>query len=243
MRVDVSIIITTFNYSQYIGGCIRSCLQQQCPEISFEVIVVDDGSTDDTQDILAGLDHELLSKYLINNSGIEKASNFGISKASGDYIVRVDADDLLCSNYLEVLFGYLNEGAAFMYPDYFVIDEAGKTIAEMTLPEFNVLEIRQRGDFLATGTLYRADALAKVSCYNDKNRNCGLENYELILNMLEAGMDGFHVPIKLFKYRRHSENISVTSVNRIISFGVELFRARGLGDYGTNSFHPYGLRL
>jgi len=91
--MDASIIITSFNYENYIEKCIESCINQNTT-YQYEVILIDDGSTDST--------HKIIEKYSDkinivkqNNSGLESAANKGISRSCADYFVRVDADDYL----------------------------------------------------------------------------------------------------------------------------------------------------
>ena len=237
--MDISIIITSFNYASYIEESIESCLSQAQNSLQYEVIVIDDGSTDDTQLILEKINSKLLRKFKIKNSGIEVASNFGFSKALGKYIVRVDADDKLLTNYLQCIYRNLNNNCHFYYSDYQVINSHGKIIGNMKLPRFELTEIRERGDFLATGTLYSAEVLKNFSYYSVMLKNSGLENYDLILRLLEAGILGKHIPEELFCYRRHNLNLSVSKEEQIIKNGNDLFRKMGLGIYRTNKNHPY----
>ena len=98
--MDVSIVVTAYNYARYIDECLDSCLSQQCTTLDYEVIVVDDGSTDDTPALLACRSDPRLRLLRIDNSGIEMAANQGFAAARGRYIVRVDADDALARDYL-----------------------------------------------------------------------------------------------------------------------------------------------
>lgn len=243
MMVDVSIVVTCYNYAHYVGECVRSCLDQQLAPLSYEVIVVDDGSTDATPAILDGINDTRLHKFRIDNSGIEVASNYGFAQSSGRYIVRVDADDKLDSHYLRCMATNLDEGYGYFYPDYEVINSDGHIIENVALPDFDVSEIICRGDFLATGTLFRASVLEAAGGYSTREKNSGLENYELILTLLGMGIRGRHIPQSLFHYRRHSTNISITKRERIIMNGHALFAKHGLGPFRTNNNHPYKLEL
>lgn len=241
--MDVSIVITTYNYSDFIGNCINSCLEQLNTRLSYEIIVVDDGSTDNTSEILKSYSFDSVRVFRIENSGIEKASNFGFSKAIGDYVVRVDADDLLMPNYLSSIEGLLSKKYGFFYPNYQVIDGNDIVLKNIRLPDFDPKEILSRGDFLATGTLIRADVLNQFGPYQCEIVNSGLENYEFIIQLLCNGVRGLHVSEELFSYRRHSKNISEIKRDAIIKNGQRLFDKNNLGPFVTNGFHPYDLRV
>lgn len=239
--MDVSIIVTAFNYARYIDECLDSCLGQKSTDLEYEVIVVDDGSTDETSVLLAQRSDARLRVLRIENSGIEIASNIGFTAASGRFIVRVDADDALAPDYLARMSPMLELECGFIYADYIVIDDSSVTLEEIRLPEFDVAEIMARGDFLATGTLYRADLLHSLGGYATQTRNSGLENYELILKLIDSGVKGTHLAAPLFQYRRHSTNMSVSRKASIIEYGRALFERNGLGTFRTNQYHPYKL--
>ena len=243
MKVKYSIVVTAYNYENFIGECIDSCLNQSTRS-SYEIIVVNDGSTDNTLNILNGYGNERLTILTIPNGGIERASNHAFERAQGDYIVRLDADDILHLDFLKNMDAYVSKfDADFYYPDYYIVNNNSEVTQTIELPEFNVDEIMARGDFLATGTLYSRKILKNIGFYSEKTRNSGLENYELIIKMLIKGAIGYRVAEKLFYYRRHSLNMSDVKRDRIILYGKQLFNKLGLGEFRTNENHPYQLKL
>ena len=236
-----SIIITTYNYGRYIEECVDSCMQQE-DFSDFEVIVVDDGSTDDTRQRLEKYRDKGLRSFFNENAGIEGASNFGIRQAEGKYIVRVDADDKLGPRFLTVMSKRVTDDPLrFYYSNYETIDSESRRIEAIHLPPFDVAEISTRGDFLATGTVYDRNGLFKMGLYSEEVRNCGLENYELILKMLQHNYTGELENESLFYYRRHASNLSETRRASIIEYGNNLFKRMNLGRYTTNPNHPYKL--
>lgn len=241
--MDVSIIVTAYNYARYIDECLDSCLAQKGTALKYEVIVVDDGSTDETPALLARRSDPHLRVLRIENSGIELASNQGFAAARGRYIVRVDADDSLAADYLVRMAPMLENDFGFCYGDYTIID--GDSVAQevVRLPDFDASEVMTRGDFLATGTLYPAALLRTHGGYDTLTRNSGLENYELIIKLMDTGAKGIHVAAPLFRYRRHSSNMSAERIDGIIAYGRALFERNGLGTFRTNENHPYRLVL
>lgn len=108
----VSIIIPAFNIEEYIGRCLNSCLSQTYYNI--EIIVVNDGSTDKTKDIIEDYltqDPRIIS---INkqNEGVNLARKIGVENAKGEYIFFLDGDDVITSNAIEMLIVSANENNA-----------------------------------------------------------------------------------------------------------------------------------
>ena len=230
-KPHVSIIITNYNYSKFICRCIESCLDQNY-DFDFEVIFVDDGSTDDSLQIANLYKEKGLRIISQKNKGVESAANNGFETARGKYVVRVDADDYLHSDYLKKMLSVFTPDISFVYSDYYIVDEGDKLIDQMYLPDFDTSEILSRGDFLATGTTYRKNDIKRLGYY-------ATENYELILKILQNGNYGTHVKDRLFYYRQHGGNISATKRDAIIAYGKNMFKRLGNSEYSINQYHPY----
>ena len=240
--MDVSIIITSFNYDKFIEESIKSCLNQET-DCEFEIIVVDDGSDDNTKSILSKYS-DLCNIFCIENSGVEAASNIGIKNAKSNYFIRLDADDSIKKNLVETLFNHIEKNqSAFAYSNYDCIDEAGHIINSIFLPKYSEDEIFNRGDFLASGTIVNKDIFYKIGGYNEQHKNCGLENYELILKFIYKGFKGSFIEDNLFNYRIHSSNMSLNRRTSLIEYGKVLFNSQGYGEFKTNEFHPFGLKI
>ncbi|MEM5564593.1 glycosyltransferase family 2 protein [Psychroserpens sp. AS72] len=95
----VSVIIPSYNSKAYLKDAVASALNQSYKPI--EVIVVDDGSTDDTRDLFPDFEAKGVSCFYIKNGGASNARNFGLEKSSGDYIQFLDADDIIAPYKIE----------------------------------------------------------------------------------------------------------------------------------------------
>ena len=92
----VSIIVPIYNKEKYIKKCIDSILNQTYSNI--EAIVINDGSTDNSDNIMKSYNNKIIKYYSRKNHGIGATRNFGLKKATGDYIVFLDSDDYLSDN-------------------------------------------------------------------------------------------------------------------------------------------------
>lgn len=127
LNKDISVIIVNHNRQDFLDRCLRSCIDQLLFQKSFEIIFVDDGSTDSSFDIA--------KKYMSNvkifrfkkNRGISAASNFAIKKSVGKYFIRVDSDDFLNKHALDSLANIIehNKNLAFVCCDHHRVDEFG----------------------------------------------------------------------------------------------------------------------
>lgn len=123
--ISFSIIIPTYNRAQLISETIRSVLAQSYPH--YEIIIVDDGSKDDTGNVVRSqFTDKRVSYYHKQNEERGAARNFGIKHAKGDYALFFDSDDLMKPNYLDILIKVIrmNPGIFMLAAKYNFIDDA-----------------------------------------------------------------------------------------------------------------------
>jgi glycosyltransferase involved in cell wall biosynthesis len=127
-------VVPAFNYGRYLGDCLRSIFSLE-GEQDFEVIVIDDASSDDTQDVLKSFDDpRLRAKRHPQNMGHVVTVNEGLSEARGDFISRIDPDDRYRPCFLELTLPRFADRSdiGMVYGDAALIDESGTVTAERT---------------------------------------------------------------------------------------------------------------
>lgn len=97
-----SVIIPLFNKEKFIEATLKSVLNQSF--IDFEILIIDDGSTDNSASIIKGFDDARIRYYYKENAGVSSARNYGIEKAQSNYISFIDADDYWYPDFLEEMF-------------------------------------------------------------------------------------------------------------------------------------------
>lgn len=121
MKPKVSIIIPAYNVENYIGEAIQSVLKQTYQD--FELLVVNDGSTDRTLDVIDTYTDRRIRVINQVNSGVSVARNVGIDNATGEYIAFLDGDDRYEPTFLELM--TLNISGDMIYCGYYKFDESG----------------------------------------------------------------------------------------------------------------------
>ena len=195
--MKVSIIITSYNYAPYIERCVRSCLTQNFDKKNYEVIVVDDASTDKTIEIIKKYAKYPNFRIIQNkkNVGVAESANIGIRESFGQFVVRVDADDYINANLILFLSAYLeaNNQLLGVAADYICVNDDEKPLKRFSAQKRAI----------SCGIMYHKDLLVKMGLYNPDFRH--REEKELRRRLGDKyRIDYLRIP--LYRYRIHGNN-------------------------------------
>ncbi len=207
-RPKVSVVITARNYGKYICQCIDSVINQRYDD--HEIIVVNDGSTDNTAVILADYERKYPGKLgviTLDGVGLAGACNRGIRASRGEYIVRLDADDYFDENLLLLESNILDSDPHIhmVYPDYYRITRHGEIIDYCRLSKANVeVKLLDRSP-LAAGAMYRRECYDAIGGYNEELSF--QEDYDFWVKFIDK-FNVYNINLPLLYYRQHGNNMS-----------------------------------
>lgn len=198
--MSISVIIPTYQHADTIGHCLESVLRQTKP--AYEIIVVDDGSTDDTDRVLKVFESvPNLRVIRQENQGSNPARNRGWKEAKGDRVIFLDADVVMQPNMLEDLSQALDEHpeASYAY--------SGFRFGWKRFTSFAFDPNRLRSmNFIHTSALIRCE---RFPGFDDAIRR--FQDWDVWLTMLEAGHVGVWVPKELFRVMQVKGRMGISS--------------------------------
>ena len=206
----ISIIIPAHNQERYIGRCLRSVLNQTYARSDYEIIVIDDASSDRTGYALELFESEIV---LIRNDeqlGLPASLNKGIRKARGRYIIRLDGDDYVHGEYLNVLALHLDLNSHFdaVACDYLLVDDQENILGQMDC----------MNDPIGCGIMFRIDHLIDIGLYDEEFLSREEEDLRI---RFEKKYGIQRVALPLYRYRRHESNMT-NDAERMSDFAKNL---------------------
>lgn len=193
----ISVIVAAYNQERFIGRCLRSLLHQTISHEDYEIIVVNDGSTDLTSYALSQFHDAIHTISNAKNLGLPASINLGIMAARSEYVVRVDSDDYVNHNFLNFLYFYLDQNH---YVDAVACDYLLVNDAEEVLERVNCMDRP-----IACGIMFRKEQLIDIGMYDEKFR-CH-EDQDLRIRF-ERKYRIQRLELPLYRYRRHENNIT-----------------------------------
>ena len=216
----ISVVIPAYNHEHFVGEAIESVLDQSCGDL--ELVVVDDGSTDRTAEVIKGYTDERLHYYHQENQDAFNTINRGISLSRGHYISILNSDDVYEKNRLEKLAAVLeNKNCVCTFSDVIPVSDDGE---HFTDPQFgwNIWHKKNRDFYFECGDLYTsflkgnfmvttsnlfmtADAARKVGPFCSLRY---LHDYDFIFRMMKTFPNQVYYAddLQLLRYRIHSGN-------------------------------------
>ncbi|MBC7997017.1 MAG: glycosyltransferase [Leptolyngbya sp.] len=206
----ITIVTPTFNRAGLLPETIESVLGQSYP--NFEYIIVDDGSTDNTKEVVSKYGDEI--KYIYqDNQGEPGAVNTAWRVAKGEYFAVVSSDDPMKSNWLSVALEFMdnNPDALVGYPDWILIDKESKPIQHIECFEYRHEDmVSWLHCFPGPGTIIRKSAIPNVN----ELRNTSYRFMSDMVTWLDLSLLGkfARIPNELATWRAHEESISIKCI-------------------------------
>ncbi len=178
-----SIIIPTYNRANFICNTIQSVLNNSYK--NFEIIIVDDGSSDNTEEVVLPFLNNTISYFKIVNSERAFARNYGTSMAKGDYVVFLDSDDLLYNNHLKSGFDFItkNNFPEWFFCGYDIIDSSTNSKRTKLINLTNLNKKLIEGNFLCCQSIFIKRQIALENKFNSNRALSSLEDWELWLRL------------------------------------------------------------
>ncbi|MDP4292745.1 MAG: glycosyltransferase family A protein [Bacteroidota bacterium] len=198
----VSVIIPCYNSGKHLKATIESVLKQTYP--NFEIIIVDDGSTDKaTLKFLSTLPAARIIVYHKGHEGVSAARNYGIQYSTGDFILPLDADDLIAEDYLELAAGILQDDSAVKLVTCNA-QSFGYRKRDIRTEEFTLEKLLAKNLFVVSSMFRRAD-YDKTSGFNP-NMKEGFEDWDFWLSLLADGGKVHNIGKTCFYYRMQRDS-------------------------------------
>ena len=207
----ISVVVPCHNYGAYLSEALASVEHQTRP--ADEIVVVDDGSTDSTAEVIGSWKARLPNLVVVQRHparGAATTFNDGVTASSGDLVTILSADDRLSGNYLELLETRLEDPSIDLA--YAGARTFGAEAAWIPPAPFDVRELA-RENYINGSALIRREVHERTGGYNADLESIGLEDWEFYLHAVDLGFRGAAVEGCWIEYRRH-ESGSRNSISR-----------------------------
>lgn len=213
----LSLIIPAYNAEKYLKEAVGSAAGQ-CPELEKEIIIIDDGSEDQTADIAAGLADRVIRKH---RGGAASARNAGLSEAAGDFVLFLDADDVMTPGSIELLYAALRDGAdaAFAKAEDFISGELTTEEAAQLAPRKEAYS-----GVLPGCAMIRKEVFDRVGLF-DTTLSSG-ETVAWMMKLRESGAKVVQLDHVTLKRRLHLNNTGRVSKEQEMKNYAKLLRER-----------------
>lgn len=237
---DVTVIMSTKNGEQYIESAIQSLQGQTLNAV--KIIVVNDGSTDKTQNILDQYkDNDLMVLQNSKSMGLAYSLNLALQHVEGKYVARMDDDDISLPERLEKQVDFLQKHAeySFVGSGASIFDENGIFGKWQPEEKISLKELFLGKVYIHPTVVFRTKDLKTVGGYSTDRRMNRIEDWNLWMNLYDHGFIGYNIQNILFKYRETSNSFKKRNFRRRINqFEMLKFWRKKMGLKGIYYLFP-----
>lgn len=202
----LTVYVTNYNYGSYIEEALNSLFRQTFQD--FDILIIDDGSTDNSKEIIEKYSsHEKVKVIFQQNSGLNVSNNVALRVSKSKYIMRLDADDYLVDNALELMINKLeaDNGLGLVFPDYYIVSGKGEILHKEQRHKFSKEVSMLDQPAHGACTMIRREFLLNLGGY-DESFTCQ-DGYDLWIKFISNHkVDNINEP--LFYYRQHGNNLT-----------------------------------
>lgn len=211
----------SYNHGFFIAKAIDSVLKQTMPD--FELIIIDNYSTDNTDNVLKKFKDKRIKVFKFKNNGIIAASrNHGIKNSRGKFIAFIDSDDIWYKNKLEISYKFFNKDTSFIFHpmDRIIKNKVKKNFTKYRNDKIDIFKILLNGNIIPTSSvIITRKLLMKVNMFDEDKKLITSEDFELWLRIFNFGYNAYLIPKTLGCVREHSGNSSA-NLQRILNAGI-----------------------
>ncbi len=209
----VSVVIPSYNHARYISRALQSVLDQTYT--NWEAIVIDNHSTDNTDEVMASFTDPRITYLKIHNNGVIAASrNAGIRAAKGEWVAFLDSDDWWTNDKLKVCFDYIDEKVDLVYHDLEIVSNQPRTFRRKTTKSWQVkepvlIDLMLRGNAISNSSVVvRKKLLEEIGGINESVKMVATEDYNAWLRISKHTNQFLYLPHKLGYYLMHNQSLS-----------------------------------
>lgn len=198
--INVSVIIPSYNYGKFIGRAIRSALQQTYPKSQYEIIVVDDCSSDNSLDIIKAFGNQIKLIQMPKNCGLSAVRNIGLMNARGKFVTFLDADDCLNKHFLQtcMLNAEFNENIKTVATEIFVIADNDEHICRLSWNDYDIIG----------GAIYNLESVFACGLFDETKSTDEDTDFLSRYFALTNPKENSYINLPLYRYRWHENNMS-----------------------------------
>lgn len=222
MQPKISVVMPVWNGEKFLQAAIESVLKQSFAD--FEFVIVDDGSTDGTRDILASYSDRRITVHRLDHGGIVTALNFGMSVARSEWIARQDADDISHPDRFALQWRALEQRpeTVLSYTDVSLVGQDAGLTGQARFPRTRAmlaLRLCRQNPIVHSTVMFQKEAFVRAGGYRPEERHA--EDFALWGRLLPHG-DFVGLPDRLLSFRLHAQSVSKANLETQSALAAEI---------------------